>query len=347
MRYTPRMTQRTFAVIGGAGYLGRNLVRALVERGEKVQVLDLRVPDESRRVEGVTYRAGDLRDAGVVNAAIAGADAVFHAASKICALTIARPQVRDEMWAINVGGTQNVLDACRTHGVSKLIYTSSVNVVPVPTDGGDETREYVHRLADLYSTTKAEAERRVLAADGAYGLHTCALRPGGIYGPGEEQHFPRLVRELKAGKLIMNLGSPDIRADNIYIDDLVAAHLAAADALGEAGKANGKAYFITDGEPKHYLEFFRPIIEALGHRFPRLYLPGRILMGLAWVSEAVHVIGGPAPFTTAMEASKIVKQNWFRIDAASRDLGWTPQVGHDEGMRRSLPYVRELYSAAG
>ena len=168
----------------------------------------------------------------------------------------------------------------------------------------------------------------------------------GVCGPGEEHHFPRLVRELKAGKMVVNLGNGKTRADNIYIDDLVAAHLHAADRLGEGTQVGGRAYFITDGEPQHYFQFFRPAIEALGHKMPRFNLPGGVLIGLAWVSEAVHLLGGPAPFTTVMEAQKLVQEDWVHIDNARRDLEWEPKVSHAEGMARSLPYIRELYANA-
>lgn len=335
-------------IIGGAGYLGRNLALALVERGDRVRIFDRHVPRgvlaSHPNVECVV---GDLRSTADVDRAVAGCQTVFHAASMICALTIAPRALREQVEAINVQGTRNVLDACLAHGVRRLVYTSSINVVPVPTDGGDETRRYhLGLFADLYSRTKATAERMVLATDGARGLRTCALRPGGIYGPGEEHHFPRFIKELKAGKMIVGLGDGKTRADNIYIDDLVSSHLHAADRLGEGTRIGGQAYFITDGEPRHYFEFFRPAVEALGHKMPRFNLPGRVLIGLAWASEVVHLAGGPWPFTTVMEAHKLVEENWVHIDRARRDLEWRPLVNHAEGMARSMPYIRELYAAA-
>lgn len=335
-------------VIGGAGYLGRNLALALAQRGDRVRIFDRHVPNHAvcdhPNVECVV---GDLRNPGDVRRAVAGCKTVFHTASMICALTIAPRALRQQVEAVNVRGTRNVLDACLAHGVERLVYTSSINVVPVPTDGGDETTAYhLGRLADLYSRTKATAERMVLATDGARGLRTCALRPGGIYGPGEEHHFPRFIKELKAGKMIVGLGDGKTRADNIYIDDLVASHVHAADRLGEGTRIGGQAYFITDGEPRHYFEFFRPAVEGLGHKMPRVNLPGPVLIGLAWVSEVVHLAGGPWPFTTVMEAQKLVQENWVHIDRTRRDLEWEPLVNHAEGMSRSMDYIRSLYDKA-
>ncbi|MCA9533928.1 MAG: NAD-dependent epimerase/dehydratase family protein [Myxococcales bacterium] len=335
-------------VIGGAGYLGRNLALALLARGDRVRVFDRVLPKgELGAHPDVECITGDLRNPYDVARAVEGCKTVFHAASMICALTIAPRALREQVQAVNVQGTRNVLDACLAHGVERLVYTSSINVVPVPTDGGDETRRYhLGPLADLYSRTKATAERMVLATDGAQGLRTCALRPGGIYGPGEEHHFPRFIKELKAGKMIVGLGDGKTRADNVYIDDLVSSHIHAADRLGPGTRLGGQAYFITDGEPRHYFEFFRPAVEALGHKMPRFNLPGPVLIGLAWASEVVHFAGGPWPFTTAMEAGKLVKENWVHIDRARRDLEWAPAVNHAEGMRRSMPYIRSLYDAA-
>ncbi|MEZ4328870.1 MAG: NAD-dependent epimerase/dehydratase family protein [Polyangiales bacterium] len=335
-------------VIGGAGYLGRNLALALLKRGDTVRVFDRHVPkDELATHPGVQCITGDLRNPYDVSRAVEGCQTVFHAASMICALTLAPRALREQVEAVNVKGTRHVLDACLAHGVTRLVYTSSINVVPVPTDGGDETRRYhLSPLADLYSRTKAQAERMVLASDTEGGLRTCALRPGGIYGPGEEHHFPRFIKELKAGKMIVGLGDGKTRADNVYIDDLVSAHIHAADRLGPDTRIGGQAYFITDGEPQHYFQFFRPAVEGLGHKMPRVNLPGPVLIGLAWVSEVVHYAGGPWPFTTVMEAGKLVKENWVHIDRARRDLEWSPEVSHAEGMRRSMPYIQALYDAS-
>ncbi len=338
-------------VTGGAGYLGRHLIAALLARGRRVRSFDQQsfAPgtfDEAVASGQLERVRGDLTNATEVRRAVAGCDAVFHTASRICSLTLARPELRRAVRSVNVDGTQNVIDACVAEGVERLVYTSSINVVAMPAAGVDERAPRVSSLgADLYTATKAEAEARVLAAEGRRGLHCCALRPGGIYGPGEGHHFPRFIRELAAGKMVVNLGDGKSRADNVYIDDLVEAHLAALDALGEGGKANGRAYFVTDGAPMHYFEFFRPAVEALGHRIPTLRLPARVLVAVAWASEAAHLLGAPPPFTTVLEARKLVLDNWFSNEAARRDLGWAPKVDHAEGMRRSMPYLRTLYEA--
>jgi len=330
----------TCLVTGAAGYLGRNLAEALVARGHRVKVLDVVTP----KVEGAEILTGDVRDAELVAAACEGVDTVFHAASVIDTLTLARRARRERIETINVGGTENVLAACRAHGVKRLVYTSSINVVVDRVyEGGDESAPYASKEPlDLYTRTKAEAEKLVLDAD-SDALHTAAIRPGGIYGPGEPQHFPRAVREVLRGRFVSIVGDGNAKADNVYIDNLVEAHLLCAESLLDAGSpARGKGYFISDGEPVNYFEFFRPVVEGLGKRFPTMHVPGFVLRMLAWVLERVHYVGGPYPMFTRMEVKKLLESHWFVLDGAKRDLGWEPKVSTAEGYRRSMPWIEAL-----
>ena len=89
-----------------------------------------------------------------------------------------------------------------------------------------------------------------------------------------------------------------------------------------------------------------PKARAKGERDAWLYGLMFGLIGLAWVSEVVHLAGGPWPFTTVMEAQKLVQENWVHIDRTRRDLEWEPLVNHAEGMSRSMDYIRSLYDKA-
>lgn len=328
-------------ILGGAGYFGRSLAQELVRRGHEVVVFDrVNHPDVPAEAEFVE---GDVRDYDGIVRAMSGCETVFHSAALIVALTLSKKAERKRVYDVNVEGTRYVLRAARELGITRVVYTSSMNVLRMPIAGGDESAPYHDGpTADLYSRSKAEAEKLVLRANGS-GLYTCAIRPGGIYGPGERQHLGRLVDELKAGKLILRLGS-GTKADNIYIDDLVDAHLRAAERLGPEGEASGKAYNISDGQAQNYFEFFRPAIEGLGYTYPRFSLPGGILVGLAWGLEVLHFAGGPRPFTTVMEAHKLVRDNYLDIDRARRDLGWEPKVDYLEGMRRCMPHLKALHA---
>ena len=285
----------------------------------------------------------DICDGNAVDAAMGDVDTVFHTAAIIAPETIVTRSRRARVRAVNVEGTRHVLHAARRHGVARLVYTSSVNAAELrPHAGADETVPPAGPGSDLYSATKAEAERLVLAADGD-GLATCALRPGGIYGPGEPHHFPRIVRDVLRGRVRALVDGGRARADNVFIDDLVEAHLAAAQSLvTEDSPSRGRAYFISDGIPQNYFHFFGPTFEQLGVPFPKRSISASAVRPLAAVAEMVHALGGPRPPVTLMELDKLRFDHFFRIDAAARDLGWKPQVGPKEGHARAAAWVQEL-----
>lgn len=333
-------TLGTCLVTGGGGYFGRLLANRLLAGGCTVRVLDIRrAPGLDERAEFVQ---ADIRDRAAVRRACEDVHTVFHTAAIIDGVTLATRAGRARSHGINVGGTQNVLDACRAQGARRLVYTSSVNVVfDRAIENGDEQERYATGTLDLYSETKRIAEEAVLAANDAE-LCVCALRPGGIYGPEERHHLPRMVRELLSGKFVMTVGDGSAKADNVFIDNLIDAHVEAAEHLAPGSANAGRAYFISDGEPVNYFEFFRPLIEHLGYRFPKMKMPANLMVGMAWAAEALHRAGGPVPFVTVMETRKLAVSHYFSIEAAHRDFGWRPRVSMAEGLERCTGYVDEL-----
>jgi 3beta-hydroxy-delta5-steroid dehydrogenase/steroid delta-isomerase len=205
-------------------------------------------------------------------------------------------------------------------------------------EGGDERLPYARRFVDLYSETKALAEQAVLAANGGGGLLTCALRPGGIYGPGSPYVLARMVDALARGLLAVKVGNGEARSDNVYIDDLVTAHLLAAEKLAPGSPVAGRAYFIGDGRPC-YFEFFAPGRRA---RSALRSLGARARSTRRGPPVGHRVLGTGEPLLSRIEIRKIAWSHWFRTDAASRDLGWVPTVSVEEGLARCIPSCREL-----
>lgn len=118
--------------------------------------------------------------------------------------------------AVNVGGTQNVLREASAAGARRLVHTSTNNVAfdGRPVVDGDETYPYAEGARDLYTATKLRAEKCVLAANDEGGLLTCAIRPGGIFGPGEERILPALVEQCAKGRLVIVIGDGRAASDN-------------------------------------------------------------------------------------------------------------------------------------
>lgn len=320
-------------------------MRALLDRGLRVRSFDV-VPSriEDPRLE---VRTGDVARYADVRAACEGIDTVFHTAAIIDLRGLVSDADRRKSFAVNVEGTRNAIRAAREVGVKRFVYTSSNNVVfDREIVRGDESEPYASRFYDLYTETKVIAEKEVLAADKPGELRAVALRPGGIWGPGQSFFLPRFVRQLASGALKAVIGSFESEADNTYIDNLVDAHLLAARTLVEGPEvAGGQSYFITDGEPTNAVVFFKPLVEALGYPFPTRTFPAAPVYAFAYLAEFTHrYLGAPFPPMTRMEIRKVTISHSVRIDKAARDLGYRPRVSTVEGLMRCVPYCREILS---
>ncbi|KAL4432851.1 hypothetical protein ABPG77_008177 [Micractinium sp. CCAP 211/92] len=336
-----------FAVVtGGGGYVGHRLGLALAASGQQVLLLDLVTPS-APLAPGLRFACVDVCDEQALVAAFAGADAVFHLAS--FGMSGGQQLLPALIEAVNVGGTRAVLGACLAAGVPRLVYLSTYNVVygGQRIENGDESLPYfpLHRHPDAYSRTKAVAEQLVLAANmsplpGQPGQHlrTCALRPAGIYGPGEQRHLPRIVRYLELGLFSFVIGPPhEGIVDWLHVDNLIQAMLLAAEALAADKQhvAAGQAYFIHDDQPGvtsrvNNFEFLRPLVEGLGYPFPRLVLPAPLAYRLAFLLECLHRALLPLCdlsrlfILTRAEVLKSSGTHWFSVDKARRELGYAP-----------------------
>lgn len=344
----PVMTKKTAdfgpkcLITGSAGFVGRALTRALLERGYTVHGLDMRKGSiEDRKLK--TF-IGDIRDYGMVRAATEGCRTVFHCASVMNFLGLCRPSIRREVHGINVTGTENVVRACREAGVSGLVYTSSHCVCYDP-DGvrdGDESRPYSKRYLDLYGITKTKAEKIVLAANEANGLHTIALRPGGLWGPDDDCYMlAKFLPQLFKGRLVATIGKAGAMIDFTHIDNLVQTKLLAAAALVERPElVGGRAYFVMDDEPMNLMQWLRPLIEAFGYEVPARSIPAAPMYALAFLAECLHYIGGPRPFMTRLEVHNMSSVFTFRSERARRDLGYRPTIGNADGMKECIRHFK-------
>jgi 3beta-hydroxy-delta5-steroid dehydrogenase/steroid delta-isomerase len=335
-------------VTGGNGYLGGRLVERLAELGCRVRAFDL-APYRGG-VPGVESAVGDVRLQRDVRPACEGVDVVFHTVAVIDLLARYRPERRRAVFDVNVVGTEQVLRACRAAGVRRLVHTSSFNVaMGRPVRGGDEATPLVGPgdLLDLYSESKALAERMVLEADAPGGLRTVALRPGGLWGPGAgSMMLSRFVEQLARGNFRVLVGDGRALLDNTHVDNAVDAHVLAAWRLAEAPeRVGGQVYFVTDGEPMNGLAWFRPLVEGLGHPWPRRRIPGRLLYAIAHALEWLHYLGGPEPALTRRGVLNLIQDAAFRIDKAREQLGYAPRVRAAEGLPALLPELRQRHDA--
>lgn len=324
-------------ITGGCGYFGYRLATALQRKGIRVILFDT-APPSQELPENVTFVQGDVRDYDQVEKSVTNMDCVFHIASYGMS---GREQLNWQLIeAVNIQGTQNILQACSVHGVSRLVYTSTFNVVfgGQVIENGNESLPYLplHLHPDHYSRTKSLAEMAVLKANGTalHGsgiLRTCALRPAGIYGPGEQRHLPRIVSYIEKGIFRFVYGKPTSLVEFVHVDNLVSAHILAAEALmaEKQHRSAGQAYFISDGRPVNNFEFFRPLVEGLGYSFPKLRLPITLIYYLAFLTEMIHFVIGPfynfQPLLTRTEVYKTGVTHYFSMAKAMSELGYRPQ----------------------
>ncbi|MCW0368712.1 2-alkyl-3-oxoalkanoate reductase [Xanthomonas sacchari] len=318
-------------VTGGGGFLGQALCRGLVARGHQVVSYNRGHYPELQAL-GVAQVRGDLVDAQALQHALAGADAVFHNAAKAGAWGS-----YDSYYQPNVVGTENVLAACRLHGVSRLVYTSTPSVThrathPVEGLGADQV-PYGEDFQAPYAATKAIAERMVLAANDAQ-LAVVALRPRLIWGPGDNQILPKLVARAQAGRVRL-VGSGDNKVDSTYIDNAAQAHFDAFEHLAVGAPCAGKAYFISNGEPLPMRVLLNKLLAAVGAPTVTRTLSFKAAYRIGAACETLWPLlrlRGEPPLTRFL-AEQLCTPHWYSMEPARRDFGYVPQVSIEQGLQ--------------
>ena len=323
-------------VTGGGGFLGGAIVRQLLERRDTVRSYSRAAYPELARL-GIDQLQGDLADQEALCKAAQGCEIIYHVAAK--------PGIwgsYQEFHQANVTGTENVLEACRLHGINKLVYTSSPSVVFDGRDvtGGDESLPYPAHFEAHYPHTKALAEQLVLGANGP-DLATVALRPHLIWGPGDNHLVPRIIAKGRAGKL-RRIGNRPCLVDTVYVDNAARAHLLAGDKLTPGSAIAGRAYFISNGEPIPLWEMVNfilaaadlpPVTRTISTQMA--YAAGSLCEGI-W---SLFKLSGEPPMTRFV-AQELATAHWFNIDAARRDLGYAPEISINEGLVKLREWLR-------
>ena len=318
---------------GATGYLGSQIARALIERKINFRVY----VREPRRLEFNPGDApceivvGDLAGRHGLEAAMRGVTRVIHTAGLV------KMWARDprDFWRVNVEGLQNILRAAAAAGVERVVYTSSfIAMGPSANPNAAEGLRHAGRYSNEYEETKAQA-LDWLREEGFRQFPVITLLPGVIYGPGPETEgnlVGQMIQQFLAGKFPGLLGTGEQRWSFSYIDDVVAAHLAALD-LGKVSEE-----YILGGDNRSLNDLFRILSEQSKVRRPVRHLPfalGKIL-GAAELARAK--LTGRAPQLTP-GAVEIFKHDWVYSSAkAAKGLGYhvTPL---EEGLRKTLSHL--------
>ena len=325
-------------VTGGGGFLGGAIVRMLRERGDEVHSFSR---GEYARLAalGVTQFRGDLEDKEAVDRAANGCELVFHVAAKAGIWGSFQ-----DFYQTNVVGSDNVVTVCRNNGIRRLVYTSSPSVVFDGSDveGGNESLPYPARYEAHYPSTKAMAERLVLAANSPE-LAVTALRPHLIWGPGDNHLVPRIVAKGRSGKL-RRIGNRPNLVDTVYVDNAARAHLQAAERLSPGSIVAGKTYFISNNEPLPLWEMVNRILDAAGISPVTRSISPQMAYFAGCICETLWGtlrLGGEPPMTRFV-AHELASAHWFDISAARRDFGYNPEVSIEEGMVRLRHWFQQI-----
>ncbi|KAG0597169.1 hypothetical protein M758_UG317400 [Ceratodon purpureus] len=354
-------------VTGGRGFLAKMVVQKLLEEGRfVVRIVDL-APNMSMTDEELTGELGhslgtgrvhyvscDIRNKGQVVEALRGVSVAFH---------LAAPDTSNNSFKlhfdVSVTGTRNVIEACLECGVKKLIYTSSPSIVfdgVHPVVNADESAPICDKFNDYYSDAKAHGEALVLSSNGKNGLLTCAIRPSGIFGPGDRLTVPAFAKSARAGKLKFILGDGKNMFDWTFVENVAHAHLCAERALvpGEfvgENVASGKAFFITNDEPIPFWEFLTRIITRLGYPKPKANIPTPLVLTIAEAYESLTKVLAPLGVKPAVNFNPVrlrlvTVTRTFDCSRAKELLGYKPIVSLEEGIRRTVESFPELRADA-
>lgn len=309
--------------------LGGAVARQLRDSGHEVSAFQRRPAG----LHGIKDINGSLTNADDVLAAVDGHDAVVHLAAKV-----GISGSEDEFRAVNVGGTQNVVDALKAQGGGKFVNVSSPSVAHFGSAivGLDATSPEPERARGPYARTKAAAELVAMAADGVDDIRVASIRPHVVWGPGDTQLVERIVDRASSGRMpLLDRGMALI--DTTYVDnaaDAIVAALARIDAI------HGESFVVTNGEPRTVRDFIVGLCDAAGVSRPRLRVPGAVVRLAGRVIEKAWEVrpGEDEPPMTEFLAEQLSTAHWFDQRRTRERLQWTPRVSMDDGFAALKKY---------
>ncbi len=334
------MDKRRILITGGQGFVGRALVDAFADAGHAVVCADL---DETPFRDDVEFIRLDIRDKAAVQAACAGLDSVIHNAS----LVHTKQNRVDDVWAVNLGGTENLLEAAAHHAIPRFVYISSASAVYEGEDieSGDESLPYSRISQAPYADSKIAAEKAVLTASGKGTTLCCAIRPHVVFGAGDNRFIPAILDKARQGKLKRAIGNRDKLSDFTYISNLTDAVLAAEERLQPGTPVAGQAYFVTNGEPMAFFDFIEKLLLRLGYPPITGKVPYWLAYGVAAMAEGLDTLKGGTlnaeDGLTRFAVRYMVTHHYYSIDKARSDLGWVPSVSLEQGIELTVRALLE------
>ncbi len=335
-------------VTGGSGFLGKTIVKELLEESSPITPKEVRIfdinPYNGISDERIKMIRGDIRNPKDVAEACKVVDIVMHTAAVIDWGT----KPKSEVISINVGGTENIIRACYENKVPNLVYTSSLDAVyrGKPLVDIDESIPYPEKHQTSYCESKYLAEKLILEAN-SESLKTCVLRPSDIYGEEDPYHIGSLIDMAKTGFYI-RLGNGKSKCQHVYVGNMAHAHILAAKALMENNKAVlGNVYFITDGPGTNFFKFFDKIVKGIGYKFwpKNLWLHKWIAYPMASMSEFIALLISPIkkynPKFSRFAVTYTSTDFTFNSNKAKTDFDFVPKYSEEEAIKRTISFYKK------
>jgi len=318
-------------VTGASGFVGGHIAERLLRDGWKVRtVVRASSRQDHLRQWGVELVNGDLTDDATLKQALDGVNAVVHAAAKVGDWGPLQDYRR-----VNVEGLKQLFAACPPN-LERFVLISSLGVYPARDHAGtDESCALPERHIDGYTQSKAEADRVALEHFDRTRFPLVVLRPGFVYGPRDRTILPRIIKNLRRG-IVTYFGSPKKKLNQIYVGNIADACVLALT------KPNviGGVYNIRDEVLVTKEHFFNTVADLVGLPRPTRRVP--ITVG-RFVCAASELAGKAFGFEPTLTSAKIKFMGYnldYSIEKAKRELGYSPQVGFDEGMRRAIDWLK-------
>ncbi|HUF96651.1 MAG TPA: NAD-dependent epimerase/dehydratase family protein [Ilumatobacter sp.] len=311
---------------GATSMIGRRFVERLLLRGDQPICLQRHAADVD-----AAQVLGDIRDAAIVQAAAKSCEAAVHLAAKVGVVG-----TWNDYRSVNVDGTAHLIAAARHHDLRTVVHVSSPSVAHVgdPIAGGLAEPAETGRRGAWYPESKALAERAALSANHE-SMAVIAIRPHLVWGPGDQQLVGRIVERARTGRLALVNGGRAL-VDTTYIENAVDALIAALDRAQPGAPCAGKAYVVTNGEPRTIRELVHGICQAAGLTVKHRSSPIGIAAPVGGIIERIweRTNRTSDPPITRFLAEQLGTSHWFDPRPAAEDLGYHPAISIDEGLAR-------------
>jgi dihydroflavonol-4-reductase len=301
-------------VTGATGFVGSAVARALLQGGWQVRTL-VRKDSDRRNLEplAVEIVTGDLNDRGSLERALCDCNGVFHVAADYRLGAIDPSQ----LYRTNVEGTRNVLEACRSAGVERVVYTSSVATIGIPADGSpgnEDTPVGLENMIGHYKRSKFLGEQVAREAASA-GAHVVIVNPSTPIGPADVKPTPtgQMVLDAASGRMPAYV---DTGLNIVHVDDVAAGHLLAYQ-HGRPGER-----YILGGQDMSLREILGEIARLVGRKPPRVRLPQAVVLPIAYAAEAFARASGRTTRITVEGVRMARKRMFFSSAKAARELGY-------------------------